>query len=305
MTNALVLGGGAPNLTLMSGALLALDEMGATFDVVSTTGAGMLIGLLYAAPKNGDRRTALAATRKMGVSDVIYNAFPVNYKVFHKPGAMAEMYTQISQRALSMLPTDNEPQRLIAYRAAMGSATMCPTDLNPYSQGLCQPPPWIDMVVDFDRVKDFPGHFYLSAYSLTQKSTVAFPKDQINTEHFKAALALPCIYTPYTIGNETFIEGSAVDTLNWESVIDCHYGPISTAVGVDVLGTNELIREPRSLYDAWVLSIIIPLVKLAQLDTEVFKKITERERRKNTTTLLQDWTDLVPEDHWPYVHDWS
>ena len=305
MTNALVLGGGAPNLTLMSGALLALDEAGVTFDVVSTTGAGMLVGLLYAAPKNGDRRSALAATRKMGVSDVIYNTFPVNYKVFHKPGSMAELYTQITQRALAMLPTETPSQRLFSDIASLVTSTLCPTDLNYFSQGLCQPPPWIDLVVDFDRVRDFPGHFYLSAYSLDRKSTAVFRKHEINSEHFKAALAMPFIYSPYTIGGETFIEGSAVDTLNWESVIDCHSGPIETAVGFDVLGTDNLIRKPRSLYDAWVLSIIIPLVKLAQLDTEVFKKITEREHRKNTNPLLLDWTDLVPVDHWPYVLDWS
>jgi predicted acylesterase/phospholipase RssA len=51
MTIALVLGGGAPNLTLMAGAVAALDDAGVEFDVVSTSGAGMLIGLLYAAPK--------------------------------------------------------------------------------------------------------------------------------------------------------------------------------------------------------------------------------------------------------------
>ena len=53
MTIALVLGGGAPNLTLMAGAVAALDDAGVEFDVVSTSGAGMLIGLLYAAPKGG------------------------------------------------------------------------------------------------------------------------------------------------------------------------------------------------------------------------------------------------------------
>lgn len=59
MTIALVLGGGAPNLTLMAGAVTALDDAGVEFDIVSTSGAGMLIGLLYAAPKGGDRAAAL------------------------------------------------------------------------------------------------------------------------------------------------------------------------------------------------------------------------------------------------------
>ena len=44
---ALVLGGGAPNATLMSGALVAFAAAGVHFDVISTAGAGALIGLLY------------------------------------------------------------------------------------------------------------------------------------------------------------------------------------------------------------------------------------------------------------------
>ena len=60
MSNALLLGGGAPTLTLQSGALAALDEKGVEFAAVSTAGAGMVIGLLYAAPKGMTRQEALA-----------------------------------------------------------------------------------------------------------------------------------------------------------------------------------------------------------------------------------------------------
>ena len=77
MAVGLVIGGGAPNLPLMSGALFALDEAGIEFDVISTTGAGMLIGLMYAAPKHGTREETLKATREMGVHDAIYKVFPV------------------------------------------------------------------------------------------------------------------------------------------------------------------------------------------------------------------------------------
>jgi NTE family protein len=103
MTIALVLGGGAPNLTLMAGAVAALDDAGVEFDVVSTSGAGMLIGLLYAAPKGRDikrdRAAALKNTVNMGVHDAIYRFFPVNFKVFHKPGTLAQAYTKFWQIA--------------------------------------------------------------------------------------------------------------------------------------------------------------------------------------------------------------
>ena len=105
MTIALVLGGGAPNLTLMAGAVAALDDAGVEFDIVSTSGAGMLIGLLYAAPKGSrgdikrDRAAALKNTVNMGVHDAIYRFFPVNFKVFHKPGTLAQAYTKFWQLA--------------------------------------------------------------------------------------------------------------------------------------------------------------------------------------------------------------
>ncbi len=48
---ALVLGGGAPNMALMAGAVAAFADRGIVFDVVSTSGAGSLAGLLWLAPK--------------------------------------------------------------------------------------------------------------------------------------------------------------------------------------------------------------------------------------------------------------
>ena len=44
VSTALILGGGAPNLTLMSGALAAFTEQRARFDVIGASGAGMLVG---------------------------------------------------------------------------------------------------------------------------------------------------------------------------------------------------------------------------------------------------------------------
>jgi predicted acylesterase/phospholipase RssA len=59
MANALLLGGGAPTLTLEAGALAALLERDVKFDAISTAGAGMLVGLLYVAPKGTSPRQAL------------------------------------------------------------------------------------------------------------------------------------------------------------------------------------------------------------------------------------------------------
>ncbi len=55
----LVLGGGAPNSSLIAGALVAFAEREMEFDVMSTSGACALMGLLYNCPRGGDRIEAL------------------------------------------------------------------------------------------------------------------------------------------------------------------------------------------------------------------------------------------------------
>ena len=153
MANALLLGGGAPTLTLQSGALAALDEKGAEFAAISTAGAGMVIGLLYAAPKGMTRQEALQNTVNMGVADEIYNAFPVNYKVFFKPGDMADIYRRFLA-GLPPMPVPTTPaDRLWSDWMALVAATLSPSNLTPDSLGLCAPAPWIDHVVDFDKLQ--------------------------------------------------------------------------------------------------------------------------------------------------------
>lgn len=302
----LVLGGGAPNLPLMSGALLALHEAGAEFKLISTTGAGMLVGLLYAAPKHGDPVEALRATRDMGVHDLIYQMFPVNFKVFHKPGPLAEMWSKMTLPWLAQFPRKTSTERLMADSAAFWTAMMSPGDLTSSSKGLCQPPPWIEEAVDFERLREFPGLFRMTAWSIDRDEEVTFNKHQITAEHFKAALAMPLIYSPYQIDGETFLEGSAFDTLEFApgelmEIIDDH---VDTLIYFDVLGHRNLVRAPRDLYDAWVLSIINPLVRLAELNLQVFNY--EREKRGLKVDLKGiPFGNHIDERQWPLVLDWS
>jgi predicted acylesterase/phospholipase RssA len=388
---ALVLGGGAPNLTMMSGAVAALDEEGVKFDLISTSGAGMLIGLLYASPKGMTRQEALRASVNMGVHDAIYDQFPVNYKVFHKPGPMAVAYTKYWQAVAkhhkdweksvgdwwssvmgtsvsgpwgemirsmtkhstgmpSGIPTtgfkdEDDAKRFYEDLAGLMLATFCPSDLSLSSQGLCQWAPFVEEVVDFDKVNDYPGEFYLSSYCIEDQQMVMFPKEQISLDHFQAALSFPLIYSPYKIDGKTYIEGAAVDTLNFEALEDYrsqrhaelgqfkeHLAqhkqkallkslppsmllgldpdtldedhiehemakvrkPLTSIVVCDILGLSELIGEPRSLYDAWVKSIIIPLTAVANDDLKIFQ-----DRH------LDKLGDPPGSTDWPNVLDWS
>lgn len=357
-TIALVLGGGAPNLTLMAGAVAALDDAGVKFDVVSTSGAGMLIGLLYAAPKGRDRAAALQNTVNMGVHDAIYRFFPVNFKVFHKPGTLAQAYTKFWQIAadnrkaiegpagdfrdqwLKMLSAsplfapwaeawkqflgkfsspDNksgDAQRFFDDWAALMLATFCPTDLSAASQGMCQPAPFVEQAVDFSKLKEFEGDFYMSAYCIESGEMEIFEKKEITIEHFQAALAFPLIYAPFKMNGKTYLEGAAKDTLNFKGLLEYRKGypkVIDTIVVLDVLGMKELIAEPRGLYDAWVKSIIVPLTAIAEDDIKLFEQLHLENkvnlkkyfRGKKPKVVKIDFQKQISHNNWPNVLDWS
>lgn len=358
-TIALVLGGGAPNLTLMAGAVAALDDAGVKFDVVSTSGAGMLIGLLYAAPKGRDRAAALQNTVNMGVHDAIYRFFPVNFKVFHKPGTLAQAYTKFWQIAadnrkaiegpagdfrdqwLKMLSAsplfapwaeawkqflgkfsspDNksgDAQRFFDDWAALMLATFCPTDLSAASQGMCQPAPFVEQAVDFSKLKEFKGEFYMSAYCIESGKMEIFEKKEITIEQFQAALAFPLIYAPFKMNGMTYLEGAAKDTLNFKGLLEKRkrkgHPVIDTIVVLDVLGMKELIAEPRGLYDAWVKSIIVPLTAIAEDDIKLFEQLHLENkvnlkkyfRGKKPKVVKIDFQKQISHNNWPNVLDWS
>jgi predicted acylesterase/phospholipase RssA len=349
MAIALVLGGGAPNLTLMAGAVAALDDAGVEFDIISTAGAGMLIGLLYAAPKGMSRAAALKNTVNMGVHDTIYRFFPVNFKVFHKPGPIAQAYTKFWQLAVDnrndfrdqwcgmlsasqmfapwtgewmqflnkfSLQADSDAQRFCDDLGALMLATCCPSDLSPASYGLCQPAPFVEQAVDFSRLPEFDGEFYMSAYCMESNKMEIFKKEDITLQHFQAALAFPLIYAPFKMNGKTYIEGAAKDTLNFEGLLEYRLNNskvIDTIVVLDVLGIDQLIEDPRNLYDAWVRSIIVPLTAIAQDDIRLFEQLhlnnaenVEKYFGGNKPNLIKiDFQKHMGPDAWPTVLDWS
>jgi hypothetical protein len=238
-------------------------------------------------------------------------------------------------------------------------AAFCPSDLSLSSQGLCQWAPFVEEVVDFEKVKDYPGEFYLSSYCIEDQQMVMFPKEQISIDHFQAALSFPLIYSPYKMDGKTYIEGAAIDTLNFEALEDYrkqrhselgqfkeHLAlhqqkailktlppamlrgldpdsldedhieaemakvrkPLTSIVVCDILGLSELIGEPRSLYDAWVKSIIIPLTAVANDDLKIFedRHLDKLGDPPGSTELLKiKFRADMPPDHWPNVLDWS
>jgi hypothetical protein len=92
-----------------------------------------------------------------GVHDSIYDLFPVNFKVFHKPGSLADVYRRWLQGLPRLVPGQDLSGRLFADWMALWSAAWCPSDLSQDSLGLCDHAPWIDEVVDFDKPSRFPA----------------------------------------------------------------------------------------------------------------------------------------------------
>jgi predicted acylesterase/phospholipase RssA len=320
MSSALLLGGGAPTLTLQSGALAALDDKGVEFAAISTAGAGMVIGLLYAAPKGMTRQEALQNTVNMGVADEIYSGFPVNYKVFFKPGELAQQYRDFLATLPQLPLAKTSVDRLFSDWISLVLATISPSDLGPNSLGLCAPAPWIDHVVDFEKLQDYSGEFYINAYNVTDHKMEIFDKEQITPDHFRAALAFPFIYPPYRMNGKYYVEGSAIDTLCFKGLLQYRQrlqveavsrragdrphpplAPLKNLIVFDILSSDKIIRTPRTLYEAWIQSIMIPLVEIAKDDIELF----DLKYRKNWNVELLRIRFDVPDDHWPYALDWS
>ncbi|KJV08989.1 hypothetical protein VZ95_14250, partial [Elstera litoralis] len=210
---ALVLGGGAPTYTLMTGALLAFDEAGITFDVVSMAGGGGVVGLSYLAPKTGTRQEAMRGSVHYGVSDPIYNLFPMNFKMFTKGGPKAAMFRQ----ALAMMPGYDKVMGLAHkgpaqafvsdYLQFLWSAVM-PGNVSLFSDGFCAPSQFIEQMVDFDALHRVKEDIYLNAYCLTDKKMAIFKKHEIDLAHFQASLSYPFFYSPFEIDGKYYIEGA-------------------------------------------------------------------------------------------------
>lgn len=314
---ALVLGGGAPNSTLIAGALVAFYEKNAQFDVISCSGAGALMGLLYTAPKNKDPVRALKEWARVGVSDSIYQLFPVNYKVFMKPGSAAEGYrswlTQNPFTAPFFDPSSPVGNGLFTDWVRLGLASMSPTSLSMNSLGLCAHLPFADDVIDFTQVRHIGPEFYINAYNIDKEKMRIWGKQEITAEHLKAALAFPMIYPPYKMEDGDYIEGAAIDTLNFKALVnddpdDAGLHPdIDNLVIFDILGDGKLIRKPRNLYDSWVKSIITPLVKIAKDNIALFEYRYNLDRHGNKKRNLYkvDLMGGIDPEHWPEVMDWS
>jgi NTE family protein len=299
----LVLGGGAPNLTLMSGALLALHDYGLTFDAISMSGAGAVVGLCYLAPKGLTPAEALRNTINFGVSDEIYSLLPINYKIFFKNGPLAEVFrnawrkltpVQYAEHQYGMSPAEKLEADLLLLAGSM----MTPGAPEFFDRGICAHVPFIEDVVDFRRLKDVVSpRTFLNAYRIDTHEIVEFEGPEIDVRHVRAAFSFPYLYAPYEIDGSFYYEGAAFTGLNLiRLAIDPRYLDIPYVDALDrdayrfilfdVLG-DDVIHPARNLMDAYAQSIILPIVGNAEKEISIFKEWVKTGN-----------TDFIPRDEW-------
>ena len=334
--NALVLGGGAPNLTLMSGALLALHQAGVEFEVIYMAGGGGVVGCVYMAPKALTPAQALEDTINLAVSDPIYEMFPINYKVFNKGGPSATAFRDYwrtlpeVQRAMNQYGQSNA-EKLNSDWVLLNGAMICPTDVNFFSRGLCGHVPFIENLVDFEKLKTAIPHT-LTAYCIEKEEVEEFDKPNVGVHEFRAALSFPFIYPPYRIGDKLYYEGAAVESLSLMSVMEDWRGKVDQIIVFNVL-TKDLIHRPRNLMDAYAQSIIVPLVANAEKELAIFEYWAEtgcpilpltvpeypapwlweflNKSGRDRKTCVPPGIEVlkvtfdIPDDRQPYLLDWS
>jgi NTE family protein len=278
---ALLLGGGAPNFPLMAGALLAIHRAGVKLDLISMTGAGSVLGLIYLAPKEMTQEEALENSVNYGIADAIYAMLPINYKMFQKGGYRADLFRAYCnnnpylQRIMNQLGM-NEGDKLRSDAVQFMLAAACPSDLNLSSTGLCAHAPFIEHVVDFAKLKAQPIDCVLNAYCIEDQRIREWRKNEIDVHHFRASLSFPFFYPPYRVDGKHYFEGAAYQALNLGGIgfdddpDDLDLFPdsegeqhLNRIIVFDIMN-RDLVRRPRNLWEAYGQSIILPLVANAQ-----------------------------------------
>jgi predicted acylesterase/phospholipase RssA len=235
----------------------------------------------------------------------------------------------------STFGTDDPDRRLFDDWVDLVFSALAPTTLTPWSAGLCELAPFLEDLVDFKALKKYKGQFYLNAFNLSKGTEERFTRQEIDAAHVRAALAYPFIYPPGRIRDTLYSEGATHDPLlmpqgrdprfpegiedplasMWFDVMESAFTdhlrykpevtPRGSIVCIDILGNlgKTVLREPRDLWDAYGLSMIAPIVELAQKDRARFREVDNHR-------IFQGWYDQleVPFDFksaGPRILDWS
>jgi hypothetical protein len=270
----IVLSGTAPAMTLMSGAMLAFAERDVEFDVISTTGVGGLIGMLYLAPRGGDRKKALRELKNLYVSDWLYKAVPMNFKVFHKYSALAPTFYRL-RKALprfSIAPEDpSELRRLFNDWMELWATVWTPASYDVVRQAFMSHVPLVQDLVDFDKLKTSTTRFYLNAFSLASRRLRIFDQAQMTPDIYNGAQAMFMLFPPVATDHDLLTTGATRDPTGLQTIWTKERANLQGVLALDPL-TRCFWRKPTDAYDAFQLMLMNPIIALQQFVFAMYAK---------------------------------
>ena len=288
----IVLSGWAPAMTLMSGAMLGFMERGIEFDVISTTGVGALIGLLSLAPKNRTPKQALEELPNMYVSDLLYSALPINFKVFHKFGPFSKPMHELRNRIpkIKLDPKASSPVgRLLNDWVDLAFCAMTPSTFELKSTGLMSPSPEVEDLVDFARLPGASSKFYLSAFDLNKKRLQIFDRATTDLDVYHAAQAVPVLFAPQRLRNgDLFTTGATHDPTGLQAIWLNHKHDLDRVVMLDPM-SPAIWRVPTDIHDAFQLMLMNPIMAQQTIMAALYARtdqIAERLRGQGRAVKL-------------------
>ena len=284
----IVLSGWAPAMTLMSGVMLGFMAKGVKFDVISTSGAGALIGLLCLAPKGRTAQQALQQLPNLFVSDMFYSFLPINTNVFFKYGPFSKgMYDLREKFKLAVDPADPSPfKRLFNDWVNLKFSLWTPTTFELKTKGMMSHSPQIDEFVDFRKLRDSACRFYVNAFNLNTRDLCIFDNKNTDTAVYHASEALPVLFEPQRVGGgDLFTTGATHDPTGLQAIWLKEKQNLDMILALDPMSA-AIWRAPLNIHDAFQLMLMNPILALETLLFSLYARIDHLRENADPATKL-------------------
>jgi predicted acylesterase/phospholipase RssA len=283
----IVLSGWAPAMTLMSGVMLGFIAEGIHFDVVSTSGIGGFIGLLYLAPKGKTNNEALTELPNLFVSDLLHAFVPLNFKLFYKNSPFAQLAYELREQ-LPKIPVDpgsaSPVARFINDGLELIATALTPATMESCRKALLSQVSMMEERIDFDALRDpaFTQRYYLNAFDLSDQAQRIFANRSVGNPHvaadaFRAAQAMFLLFPPERARGRLYTTGATHDPTGLQAIWLKERDKLDMVIALDPLGP-AIWRHPVNVHDAFQLMLLNPIVALQVL---TFALYAETERSIN------------------------
>jgi hypothetical protein len=232
----------------------------------------------------------------------------MNFKAFFKTGPLTNAFWKLGQsiphRPVSWADRNHDSlARLYNDSIDFLAAALTPTTLNYYSKSVCTRIGVIDDMIDWARLPNYPGEFYLNAFDLKTQKLTAFDKTNLTPETFWAALAMPWLFEPTAARGGLYTEGASHDPSGLEALweyADPETEKLDMIIALDTIGPN-LWTNPGNIYDALQMAIMDPIVSLAETVLTTYGQLEFVANNANAPR------QLLPRLYWlPFeVPDWE